>query len=553
VNSKARADHPDLVAAIAGVSDAGAAAAQSYGTRCGAAFRLFPSIERFREWANGPSPSASSVLLFLPESQFTVRTTRIFIQLSLAGRISLGLCPTSDAFDVNAFVGLNLQRRTAKWPLLAYSELSVESDTGLAHAAVLGPADSDTFIELSREGASAIVICSHGNAADFKLGASVGCVAMSSIKPRAGGALVCQHGGACLRERLKPVHFVGPQDLNSPLIVLLSCTSTPPSDAILPWGNSFAARLLEAGHTKAVVGSFMLHQERAEWTGELSDLLARGASAGDVARYLNDDAVSGPSFLCMGNPAVRIPRVSPVWLHLSTRTTPLPENEAIDEPAAPVTSTAGRVLAHRALQAQLVSELYADEPRPVLRAATEQLHGRLISNQADDEDLDRSLCEFLAAFVAEGVFLHKYWLGGFELGFARRASEPHVCGGRLFRQAARSGDLPQASRTLWWCERCGTVGDTPAATPLPRFRAMANGFELKCSGVGRDAWLAFAVEAIGNHVLPPSPAQRLSSALTAGRDFARVGFDWPGLQWQTAVLVDAGQFLVVRAPVLRAA
>ncbi len=543
-------NQPDVVAAVGTIGDAVVAAAHIYGATCGGVCRVFPTVERFRHWARHECEQASSVLVFLPEALFTMRTARSVIQLGLARRLAIGLYPVGDLADVHTFVRRNAHDQTANWPLLVYSELPVDLDARPAADTVLGPHDSDTFVDLAGDRPAAIVICAHGNGADFKLGSSVGCVAAApNQRLRPGGALVCQHGGPCLRERLKPRHFVGPQGLNSPLIVLLSCTSTPTSDAILPWSNSFAVRLFEHGNANAVVGSYMLHQERASWATDLSTWLTAGKSAGEIARLLNDDAVSEPSFLCMGNPAIGLASASPRWVHLSTRTV-LPEVEAATDTrdeAAPAASVAP---AHRALQARLVAELFADEPRPMLRDATEQLYARLMRDRGDDEQLDRCLCDYLVAFVAEGVFLHKYWQQGFEFGFAKRATGVHGCGSRLFRQTARSAQLPDAARCLWWCERCGTVGDTPAATSLPRFRAGPRGFEFETLGQGPDGWLASATEAIGNHVLPPSRAARLSSYRSRGRHIVSVdGFHWPGLQWRAAVLVARGQFLVVRAPV----
>ncbi|MER7667365.1 hypothetical protein ABTY61_02730 [Kitasatospora sp. NPDC096128] len=178
---------------------------------------------------------------------------------------------------------------------------------------VYGSAQSGEFIEQLRSGAEAVVLHSHGNGADFRVGEHVLCLQVDRLKPAPAQAgerfLPCQGGGPCRLDHKSGFRaFHGAQAVRARLLVLLSCSAYQPHDGLLGARFQLSQRLLRGAHVAGVVASTRINHGTPQLGVAVAQLLQEGASLGEVALRVNRLSAQGPaSYVCLGDPDLVLP------------------------------------------------------------------------------------------------------------------------------------------------------------------------------------------------------------------------------------------------------
>src|SRR5262249_18614198 len=157
--------------------------------------------------------------------------------------------------------------------------------------------------------ASTVVLHTHCNGVDMRLGTNVLCVQADELRPapgaRAEAFLPCQAGGPCLRSRAKPRAFVGAASVRAAIVVGITCSMIAPSKGLLGPRFPLAYALHRNDDVRAVVAPFTVIEVRSRPLGFVAEWIAEGATSGSLARRLNEEAAELPTYLCVGDPAIR--------------------------------------------------------------------------------------------------------------------------------------------------------------------------------------------------------------------------------------------------------
>ncbi|SEF23481.1 hypothetical protein SAMN05421837_102202 [Amycolatopsis pretoriensis] len=165
-------------------------------------------------------------------------------------------------------------------------------------------------------------------------------------------------------------------------------------------------------------------------------------------------------------------------------------------------------------------------------------------------DADRLLAHFLGVVLSvRGPDVHGYF--GSALGYSpeRAVRERHHCGRHqlVFRMVLH--DLPEASRDLHVCERCGPASATPTGIPPARVEIegpatarVALPGPLRTSG-----WVAAGLQPIGGHVEAHDHLRPLAPG-TSELEFRLSRGNTAGLRRFAAAVVNGGEFAIVQFP-----
>jgi hypothetical protein len=416
------------------------------------------AIEALREGADGER----SFFLFVPESALDFATYNALIEASSARMLPLGVLPLPvDAERAGQLVARAwaLARPSVRHPNRIASYCDFERE-GRAPGA-FGSAQSDAFVELLRAGAEGVVLHSHGNGADFRVGRHVLCLQVGAGRPAVGRAdelfLPCQGGGVCrLDHKAGFVAFHGVEAVRARLLVLLSCSAYQPADGLLGARFQFTRRLLRGRHVAGVVASSRINHGTSRLGEAVARLLVRGASLGETALRINALPTGGPpSYLCLGDPDLTVPEVP----------------EAFD--AAPPTPDAVSVThAERPSVAHPADPLFAADLARALGA--NDLAGRLAEAgvHAVRTPVGTALDEELLTLLGRTEPTDKgvpAWSALCEQVDQRLAGACPMCGGEAIEETWLSPLYREYRRFTTRCWRHGLLSDRPAhgADPLP--------------------------------------------------------------------------------------
>jgi len=500
--------------------------------------------------------SADSAFVFLPEAALTVKEPTSLVAGARRRHLPFGVFPvstniTTATHSALRLVALRLRRYEYPHGAIAFSELVTDEATlpGLRHG--FGRPGVDPFLDRMQQGSAAVVIHTHGNGPDMRLGHSILCAQADALRPAIAApgerSLPCQAGGPCLRERLASKMFVGAATVHSPIVVFLSCASVHAADGLLAPRFTYVAALLRGEHAQGIVGSFLVRTAPLAWLVLATRFLEAGGTLGELTYCLNDSVADVPGYVCLGDPDLRLQTSGDVDVGSEPdadeqdNSLPIvleqpPDRDGFD----------GR----RALQAILVRSLRDDSPTrevldicdPLLRGLEACAHGRPVA-----PDADRLLCELLARFLAEGVFIYKHWLPACRAEEFVLAQSRHACGEALLTSRAQPMAFAGGQRRLWACVRCGTVGDTPGGAMLPDVRVRRGIASAGVTGKRR-GWIAGGVEGVGFcSERPPAPIPFESNGASVVLPITSA-WEMQGLRWFATCLVVDGDFTVVRTP-----
>lgn len=497
-----------------------------------------------------------SVVAFVPEPALTFDLCRGAIDAAVTAGLALGLVPCDPRDPDRA-------RRTAitlvappdpapRRGLVLYSdELAARHESG--PVVYLGP--DDALADEVAAGAGAIVLHTHSNGVDHRIGRDILCVQADALRPSAPvageRAFPCQAGGPCLREVRRTRRFVGAAALRAPAIVMLSCTGFVPADGIVDYRFGLAGALLRGPWVRAVVASFLVHTLPLEVALATARFLNEGGTVGELVAVLNQ-IVRVPSYVCLGDPDVVIP---PALRAPALSSPPAPAAAVGDAIAAGTPASDDDVVARPRLQAAIVTRIADDRNAPPVCDRVRALAGALVDGPAHDRDRDRELARQLIDAVARGGFLFKDWQRELPLGPQTETDRRHACGRRLAVSRGTSPRCPEMARDLWVCERCGHSIDVPAGlAPPPLVLRPGHGELTLGTFIAGGAWIASVVEPVGELVEPVAGPRWIDP--TAAR--APIPIETApvhatgGLRWVAVVAVADGEWLLVRA-VLEAA
>lgn len=300
-----------LVLAWDGVADIG----RGYARALSRPFGTVPDRESWPDIAAAAVGAYSSVLVLVRERQFDFSLANQFMREGAALRLPIGvLALPDDQGDAEEFT----VRAVRHWrsPVPAPHRLALYCDFRTSAPApfpwAFGSTGSDAFIDRLRSGVDAVVLHSHGNGADFRVGEHVLCLQADRFKPAPGlpgeRCLPCQAGGFCrLDHRSRFRAFHGVSAVRARLMVLLSCSAYQPRDGLLEPRFQFARRMIShGGHTAGLVASTRINHQTPQLGVAVARLLDRGASLGEVAMRINLLSSAPPSYLCVGDPDLRL-------------------------------------------------------------------------------------------------------------------------------------------------------------------------------------------------------------------------------------------------------
>ncbi|MFI9275833.1 hypothetical protein ACIGXM_34815 [Kitasatospora sp. NPDC052896] len=322
---------------------------------------------------------------------------------------------------------------------------------------VYGSAQSGEFVEQLRSGAEAVVLHSHGNGADFRVGEHVLCLQVDGLRPapaRAGERfLPCQGGGPCRLDHKSGFQaFHGARAVRARLLVLLSCSAYQPHDGLLGARFQLSQQLLRGAHVAGVVASTRINHGTPQLGVAVAQLLQEGASLGEVALRVNRLSAQGPaSYVCLGDPDLVLPPAG---------ATERPAQAPVAAAAPVRTATTPARAAVRPWQST-VDLLFATE----FAAATDstRLSGRLaeaavaaMRAPASATKLDTALLRVLAAAPEEA------WQQLCLPTGSRPDGQCPACGGPVTETAYAAVLHPAYRRTVRRCAVHGLLSDTPA-------------------------------------------------------------------------------------------
>ncbi|SEF23479.1 hypothetical protein SAMN05421837_102201 [Amycolatopsis pretoriensis] len=285
--------------------------------------RPFSTVADRTQWSRsveGIAAAHDSALVLLPEDEFDFSTANALMRDGVTYRLPIGVLPVPGesraARDLTTRAVEHWRRPDHSAHRLAlYCDFRSEPPTRTAWA--FGSAGSDEFVERLRTGVEAVVLHSHGNGADFRVGKHVLCHQADSSRPARGRSgerfLPCQGGGPCrLEHRTEFTAFHGVGAVRARLVVVLSCSAFQPADGMLQPRFQFAGGMLSrAGHAAGLVASTRINHQTPRLGVAVARLLDDGAPLGEVAMRINLLSSAPPSYLCVGDPDLSLTAVEP--------------------------------------------------------------------------------------------------------------------------------------------------------------------------------------------------------------------------------------------------
>ncbi|MGF1431535.1 hypothetical protein, partial [Kitasatospora sp. LaBMicrA B282] len=290
--------------------------ARCYAQALGRRFQELPADRPVAE-ALAAADRTESVLVVLPEPGCDLATVTRLVETARRHRIRFGLLPLSaDPTEALHLVVRSWAAQVAPAPdhahrTMLYCDFRREAPAGPALS--YGSDGSEEFVTRLREGAQAVVLHSHGNGADFRVGSHVLCLQVDRLRPepaRPGERhLPCQGGGGCrLAHKTSFRAFHGAAALRARLLVLLSCSAYQPADGLLDARFQLSRTLLYGPHVAGFVASTRINHGTVQLGVAVERLLDQGASLGEVALRINLLAGEGlASYVCVGDPELAAP------------------------------------------------------------------------------------------------------------------------------------------------------------------------------------------------------------------------------------------------------
>ncbi|WP_159400934.1 hypothetical protein [Streptomyces sp. NRRL B-24484] len=461
-----------------------AAAARAHAAALGRPFRATATRQELLGAVAAAAGGPAFVLA--PEDGLDLRLTGELAETARAHAVRLGVLPLPPDPAAAARLLDRSARAVGAGPrhphrTLHYCDFRSEAVPGPRHS--YGSADSDAFVDRLAEGAEAVVLHSHGNGADFRVGRHVLCLQADPLRPAPGRPgeqyLPCQAGGPCRLEHKTGFRaFHGAGAVRTRLLVLLSCSAWQPAGGLLGARFQLARRLLDGPHVAGFVASTRINHGTPQLGAAVERLLDTGAPLGEVALRINLLAGEGlASYVCVGDPELRIPaEAGPGTPSAPAAGTRAPARSAA-RPAAAVAAVTAPVplpdeprAARRLVQSRIVRRAVAAGDRPEADLAlADRLAAAGRPDPAPDGELDRTLCEFLAATLAHrGPDVHDYLSGSVGYSPEEPTELRHHCGHRLLRLRVVPRDLPAGALALYVCERCGSAHTLPPGGEPPR-------------------------------------------------------------------------------------
>lgn len=590
----------DAGRAVAGLGAGGREAALLYGALTQRSVTVFETTEDLFHWL-AVDPPSESLFVFVDEQLQTLEFSGVLITASLELSLPVGILPVSASVAsamhaASRLVALRLRpsrypRRTA-----VFSDHLADLERIPADADGFSPNDARNLIHSLRSGTKAAVFLAHSNGIDFRIGDHILCVQADDLRPSLGlpneNFFPCQAGGRCQRERFSSVALVGAQSIRAPIAVFLSCSSAPLAGGLINPRFAFTSALFRGDDTQAVVCSFSVSTPPSDYASTVARLLSAGSTLGQIALCVNEVMPSFPSYLCVGDPELTVATAAPRADALPESTdfsfeahgvfaeaagekprnrSVIPASRLIDaKPGArqcqsqlqgdAFKSTADSASARdplspdSALLAGLVRNLFKDEPSDTMRGLSDLL-SRQLDALAKPEDLtsehERLLCRYLAHYVSTGVYINRFWRTYCWLEPLRMAGLRHQpcskpIGVARVRHAAFGTGY---ARNLWYCSRCGFIGDSPATMFLPQLTWSQGHVRCTLPDEVGSAWVASSVEAIGNGLELPQEPQWIAGSNAIYKTFAKPTESEAGVRWYSVVSVQQGTYCHTRVPI----
>jgi hypothetical protein len=289
--------------------------AEAYARKQGRPFAVYPDRAAALSDLTRLCTRHRSVLVVAPEPDVDFAGINALMSASLSARVPVGVLPLPEDPTARAVLLNQVTRLTDAAPrptsTVLYCDFSHEPPADLPHAH--GSGQARAFMEKLVGGVDALVLHSHGNGADFRVGDQVLCLGVGAGAPRRGSAgehfLPCQGGGACRLDHKKGfVAYHGAAAVNARLVVMLSCSAYQPHGGVLDARFQFSQHLLRAGRVAAVVASSRINHGTPQLGVAVTRLLEDGASMGEVALRINRLAAEGTaSYVCLGDPDLTLP------------------------------------------------------------------------------------------------------------------------------------------------------------------------------------------------------------------------------------------------------
>ncbi|WP_128378884.1 hypothetical protein [Streptomyces cavernae] len=477
--------------------------ARSYADALG---RPFLAVSGGREWPRAAIAAAESGSGFvvLPEEDFDFGTAGMLFEHGRNMNLPVGVLPlpmdrTEAAFLVARAWALRRLHRPFAHRTALYCDFRSGPPGGLPDA--YGSAQAGQFLELLRTGVEAVVLHSHGNGADFRVGSHVLCLQADPSRPAPGRQgekfLPCQGGGHCrLDHKTGFVAFHGASAVRTRLMVMLSCSAYQPHGGLLDPRFQFSRRLLTGRDTVGLVASTRINHGTPQLGVAVATLLRNGASLGEVALRVNALSAGGPpSYLCVGDPDLTLTATSDP--HLAQDHDPVPRRAgrrrpgARTPPAPPPGSGPERAGPHPSSADSPISGPRPLEPAPRLLFASDMAaHNgdvgaarllaeagvRAIRTQSvlpvSDRRLARSLADWVAARTADATGVgpdEPAWAHLCVPAGSRQSAPCPQCARPVVTREHRSPLYRDYRRLVRRCTVDGLLADVPdASARVPR-------------------------------------------------------------------------------------
>ena len=416
-----------------------------------------------------------SAFVLAPERDLDFETVNQLIEQGRSQRLPIGVLPLpSEATDAAALVDRALRladptprhrHRTA-----LYSDFQAHPPATLP--GVYGSEQADAFLERLATGVEGVVLHSHGNGADFRVGNHVLCLRVGPEAPAPGRAgerfLPCQAGGICrLDHKTGFVAYHGAASVRTRLLVMLSCSAYQPHGGLLGARFQFSQQLQRGEHVAAVVASTRINHGTPQLGVAVNRLMEAGATIGEVAMRINLLAAEGSaSYVCLGDPDLVLPPQQasvpgPGPVPITAAATAVVGTGGVTDPTGPGPRTASTPPAGADLlfAADLAATLHAgDTAARLAQAAAGTLRGPAT------EDADRAFAGLLARAAQTGDGAPP-WLPLCSSGEQQVSAETcPQCARPVVEDAYTASLYPGYRRTVTRCLVHGVLRDAPALT-----------------------------------------------------------------------------------------
>lgn len=534
-------------------------AGQMYADLCARPFLALPDS---REFLDLFSIGVRSIFVLLPYKDFSFSFVNSSNAIASATGTPLGIFPCGTSgqdFVVEArrLAQLSLAKSEYQHSMTSYSDFiqdGVRDDQ-------FGASESDLLMSRLRSGSDAVILHTHGNGADLRLGKHVLCVQADHLKSNSKDlegrrVLPCQVGGRCRVEHRSFSSFSGASLLRTRILVLISCWGISPIDAMLDASALLWTALLRGEDIQAIVGSTRINLTTPETAGEVQSQLLSGRSVGEVALLLNGSGLSAdPSYVCVGDPETRLQSIPAHERELASLRIRLPE----------VTRSSSQyVSAHRDLNSAASRTVERrSQSKLVLMAAkdigtfdADLLSSRLLGEASqwqsigsvDSDDvrtLDKLFCEFLSQVLRlRGPDTHEYFSEIYGYMPEQKTSEKHTCGKNLFVLGLASRDKYSNDRELWFCERCGKIAECGRDENRAKIRSVGSVLFVESTEF-EGGWLTAVLAPVGGHAEARSEMVMLTRDTSIEIEPSSVGLE-AGVRRVGVAIVHHGRYQVLQ-------